>query len=75
MGTCSLGPNPDDTSTIFILLLSLVGVLFSLSSCPSDGEPLLFNIFTAEFELSVFDTPVSFTLATVCVEHCAAQEG
>lgn len=75
LATCSLGPNPDDTSTIFALLLSLAGVLFSLSSCPSDGEPLLCNVLAAEVdELSVLDAPVPFTLGPVCVERCAAEE-
>lgn len=45
--TCSLGGNPDETSTSLALPPSLRGVcakvvcwtLFSLSSCPSDGEP------------------------------------
>lgn len=66
MGTCSLGPNPDDTSTILALLLSPGGgVLFSLSSCPSDGEA--FKVLTAE--LSVLEAPVPFTLGPVCVER------
>ena len=75
MGTCSLGPNPDDTSTIFALLLSLGGVLFSLSSCPSDGETLLFNVLAAELELNVLEAAVPFTLGPMCGECCAAEEG
>lgn len=46
--TCSLGPNPDDTSTILALILSLGGVLFSLSSWPSDGELQFFGVLAAE---------------------------
>lgn len=74
MGTCSLGPNPDDTSTILALLLSLGGVLFSLSSCPSDGEALFFKVLAAELELSVLEAPVPFTLGPMCVERCTAEE-
>ncbi len=74
MGTCSLGLNPDDTSTILALLLSLGGVSFSLSSCPSDGEPLLFNVLAAELESGVLEAPVPFTLDPACVERCIAEE-
>ena len=69
-----MGPNPDDTSTILALLLSLGGVLFSLSSCPSDGEPLLFNVLAAELELGVLEPPVPLTLGPVCVERCTAKD-
>lgn len=55
MRTCSLGPSPDDTSTIFALFLPFSGVLFSLSSCPSDGEPLLFIVLAAELDPSFLD--------------------
>lgn len=63
--TFSLGPNPDDTSTILALLLSLGGVSFSLSSCPSDGE-LFFNVLAAELELGVLEAPAPFTHGPVC---------
>lgn len=74
MPTCSLGPNPDVTSTILALLLSLRGVLFSLSSCASDGEPSFFKVLTAELELSVLEAPVPVTLFPLCVDRCMAEE-
>lgn len=74
MDTCSVGPNPDDTSTILALFPSLSGVLFSLSSCPSDGEPQLLSVLAAGLELAVLVAPVPFTLGPVCVEHCTAEE-
>ena len=74
MCTCSLGANPDDASTILALLLSFRGVLFSLSSCPSDGEPLLFNGLAAGLELGVLESPEPFAPGPVCVERCTSKE-
>lgn len=66
-----MGCNPDDTSTILALLLSLSGVLFSLFSCPSAGET---TVLAAELELGVLEALVAFTLGPVCVEGCTAEE-
>lgn len=53
--TCWLGPKPDVTSNIRARLRALSGVLFSLSSWPSDGEPSLFRVFAAELNPTVLD--------------------
>ena len=69
-----MGCNPDDTSNILALLLSLSGVLFSLFSCPSAGELQLLTVLAAELELGVLEASVAFTLGPVCVERCTAEE-
>lgn len=63
-----MGASPDDTSTIFALLLLFSGVLFSLSSCPFDGELLPFIVLAAELDPSFLDN-----LESVFIECCAAE--
>lgn len=72
--TCSFGPNPDDTSTSLALHASFGGLLFSLSSCPSDRELLSFWVLAAEVEEGVLETPVPLTPTPLCADFCAAGE-
>lgn len=67
-GTCSVEPSPDDTRTSLTLRLSVGGLLFSLSSCPSDGESPPLVVLAAEVELGVLDMFLSFAADTVYVE-------
>lgn len=64
--TCSEEPSPDETSTSLALGLSVGGLVFSLSSCPSVGESQLFVVLAAEVKLGVLDSAVSFTADSVC---------